>query len=278
MDPVVALGASGGVAEWRALRRQGVPWHALDRARASGLVLRLGRGTYALPGADPALVAAVRLGGVLALGSAAAYHRLRILHRPAGPTVLVPRAWSHARLEGVDVLRVDLRPGDVDGLATSRERTALDCARRLPLRDAVVVIDSAVRAGVDAKVLHHRAAGMRGPGAAAARRAVALLDERCESLLETCVRLVLVDLGVPFRSQVLLHGVGRVDFLVAGRLVVEADGFAHHSDRESYRADRRRLNALSAQGYVLLRFTYEDVVHSADRVAALVLAALRRAA
>lgn len=62
--------------------------------------------------------------------------------------------------------------------------------------------------------------------------------------------------GDPARAA----GVGRVD-LLAGDLVIEADGFEHHSDRDSYRNDRRRAAALALLGYRLVRFGSEDVVH-----------------
>ncbi|WP_258805002.1 endonuclease domain-containing protein [Pseudarthrobacter sp. NS4] len=37
--------------------------------------------------------------------------------------------------------------------------------------------------------------------------------------------------GIEFEAQVLLPGIGRVDFLLAGFLIVEIDGFAFHSKR-----------------------------------------------
>ena len=41
--------------------------------------------------------------------------------------------------------------------------------------------------------------------------------------------------------------VARVDFCwPAATLIVEADGFAQHSDRSAYRRDRQRLTALIA--------------------------------
>jgi very-short-patch-repair endonuclease len=181
-------------------------------------------------------------------------------------------------LPGADVLRVPLSAAEVDGVATSLSRTALDCARRLPLPDAVAVCDSAVQPGLDLELLTRRPGALRGPGAGAARRAVGLVDPRCQSCIETCVRLVLTELAVPFRSQVSIAGVGRVDFLVGERLVVEVDGFAFHRGRADYREDRRHTNALVALGYRVLRFTYEDAVHHPERVEALVRAAMRHAA
>ena len=54
--------------------------------------------------------------------------------------------------------------------------------------------------------------------------------------------------------------------LLVGRVVIELDGFAYHSDRADYRRDRRRTNALTALGYRVLRFSWEDVVGDAGSV------------
>jgi very-short-patch-repair endonuclease len=58
------------------------------------------------------------------------------------------------------------------------------------------------------------------------------------------------------------------------RLVVETDGFAFHADRLSYRADRRRTNALVVAGWRVLRFSWEDVLHDPAHVVAVVRKAL----
>ena len=58
-----------------------------------------------------------------------------------------------------------------------------------------------------------------------------------------------------------------VDFLWRERrLVVELDGYAYHSDRMSFEADRRRDRELAARGYVVLRFTYREVIEAPERV------------
>lgn len=134
----------------------------------------------------------------------------------------------------------------------------MDCA--LGLLDAVVILDAALRSGaVSREHLSRAAQTARGHGATALRRALDHADELAGSPLESALRRLLGLLGGDVRSQVWISGVGTVDFLVDGRLVVEADGFEFHSDRTAYREDRRRANALAERGYVLLRFTWEDV-------------------
>lgn len=268
------LASLGGAASWRQLRAVGVSWWAVFLALQAGTVLRLRRGAYALPGAAPALRAAVQLGAVLACTSAAASHGLPVLV-DRGIHLVVPRAWSHASLPGVRVHRRDLDLEERSGVATSLLRTVLDCARELPLREAVVVCDAALRAGLDRVCLRTAAAHARGNGAAAIRAAVTLVDGRAESPIESCLRLVAGRLGTVV-PQVWIDGVGRVDLVVDGWLVLEADGFEHHSDRARYREDRRRSNAMAMLGYTVLRFSYEDIVHHEDVVAEVIARVLAR--
>jgi len=268
------LAALGGAASWRQLRAAGVGWWALFVALQAGTVLRLRRGAYALPGADPALRAAIQLGGVLACTSAATSLGLPVLVA-RGIHVIVPRGWSHAALSGVHVHRRDLNPHERLGVTTSLLRTVLDCARELPIREALVVCDAALRAGLDEARLRTAATLARGNGAAAIRAVVAMADAGAESPIESCLRLVAQRLGTVV-PQVWIDGVGRVDLVVDGWLVIEADGFEHHSDRASYREDRRRGNALTLLGYTVLRFSYEDIVHHEDVVAEVIARVLAR--
>lgn len=264
--PTDVLHRLGGAASWRRLRAEGVGWYALWLCLRQGTVVRLRKGAYALPDAENAVSLAVQAGGVLACSSAAVALGLPVLITAAEVHLIVPRRWSHVSLKGVKIHRRDLQPDEKDGHTTGLLRTVLDCARELPLREALVICDGALRQGLDHDRLATAAASARGTGAAAVRRVVALADARCESLLESCLRLLLVDLRVSVRSQVWISGVGRVDFLLDGWLVVEADGFEHHSTRQHYREDRRRNNALVAAGYVVVRFSYEDVVHRPEYV------------
>lgn len=226
--------------------------------------------------ADPELVAAVRLGGVLSCTSAARCHGLPVLI-DRGPHVTVGRSWGHARLRLATVHRRDLDSCEHDGISTTLARTALDCARELPLREAVAICDAALSRGLDAGWLAGVAAAASGPGSRALRRVVGASDVRAESPLESCLRLLAGGLG-ELVLQVLIGGVGRVDMVLDGWLVLEADGFEFHSGRARYRDDRRRANALAEAGYVLLRFSYEDIVHHPERVVRTIDAVLARRA
>jgi very-short-patch-repair endonuclease len=56
------------------------------------------------------------------------------------------------------------------------------------------------------------------------------------------------------------YGIASVDALFrAAKLIVEIDGWAHHSSRKAFQRDRARQNALVQAGYRVLRFTWEDL-------------------
>lgn len=98
------------------------------------------------------------------------------------------------------------------------------------------------------------------------RRLRGLLDQRAESGTETLVRLMLRTLGVRPELQVEISGVGFVDLLVDGWLIVECDSEAHHADWKQIKADRRRDAAAAAQGYMTLRLLAEDILYRPDWV------------
>ncbi|MCU0265374.1 MAG: DUF559 domain-containing protein [Actinomycetia bacterium] len=269
VDEAFCRASVGGLATARALTSAGVSRSAVARAVREGRLRRISRGLY---GRDDGIDEAARLAqvGVLSHTTAAARWGMDLLS-PPGEHVTVPRDHSRPRRHASAVVhRVDLRTAEVttaSGLPTTTPlRTVLDCARVLDLRAAVVVADSALRLGlVGLRRLQVAAAAARGPGSARVRRMAALVDPLSGSALETLLRLLLTAAGIRLDAQVVLsdrHGViGRVDFVVRGTtVVIEADGFAYHRDRAEYRADRRRTNALLAAGYLVLRFSWEDVV------------------
>ncbi|MGQ0844921.1 MAG: DUF559 domain-containing protein [Sporichthyaceae bacterium] len=261
MDLLDALEYCGGAAPWAELRRLGVTRHALNSGVRAGRVLPVGHGGYALPDADPPVATAVRLGGVLSHASAAAWHGYSLWQPAKRISITVARGTSRCE-EGVDVHRCQLTRDDVEPLApvTAPLRTLVDCGRRLALLEAVVVLDSALRGGaLSLAALREAADAARGHGSAALRQAVRFCDLRSGSELESALGVLLRLVDCEPRRQVRIAGVGDVDFLVDGWLVVEADGFEFHSNRKAYGNDRRRANALAERGYVLLRFTWEDV-------------------
>jgi predicted transcriptional regulator of viral defense system len=148
---------------------------------------------YALADAPSALVTAVALGGVASHHSAAQLHGLAVWEAPVLPHVTVPRGSARTITDAV-VHPSALGRGDVElwRPVTSLRRTLLDCARALPLPEAVTVLDSATHLGlIECHELRDIAATARGPGSANLRRAVRHVDPNAESALESVLRILL---------------------------------------------------------------------------------------
>ena len=82
-----------------------------------------------------------------------------------------------------------------------------------------------------------------------------LVDGRAEAGSETLARLMLRVFGKRIELQKEIEGVGRVDLLIDGWLVVECDSRAHHEGWSMQESDRERDLALAARGYATIRPT-----------------------
>lgn len=123
----------------------------------------------------------------------------------------------------------------------------------------------------------HDRARIRRALPASARWMLDLARPDAESGLESLLRLRLHLLGIRLECQVSIHGVGRVDFVIAGRLILEADGRENHTGAERRHRDLIRDAAASARGYETLRFDYAMIVHDWDAVVQAILPAVNRA-
>ena len=92
------------------------------------------------------------------------------------------------------------------------------------------------------------------------RRLLLSCDGSAESGVETMFRLRARRAGFVLRTQVEMPA-GRVDFVIGERLLIEVDGSAHHSGHADFVRDRERDALHKALGYVVVRFTYGQVVH-----------------
>lgn len=100
------------------------------------------------------------------------------------------------------------------------------------------------------------------------RRMRRRINGRSESGQESVLRLIVEDMGLDVQIQVVIDGVGRVDMVVAGVLVVEADSRAHHKEWDQHVRDRTRDRLLAARGYMTMRLLYRDIMFDADGVRA----------
>jgi very-short-patch-repair endonuclease len=299
-----------GLATTADLRSVAVTRSTLSRALARGEVVRVHRGVYAgsaLPdwpryvvgpeAADRGYVQHVRA-ALLALGedataaglTAACLRGWGLLREPQRTVeVVVPmgrrrrQRLSHVRsLQRNRPRREALLvvPDQSPLWVTDAETTVVDGVRHLKLKEAVVLVDSALRSGqVTLDGLRDAARRLRGHRhAGRLRRALQLCDPESGSVLESALRVEMVEGGlVGFTTQQVARDAAgryllRVDFCFEEqRLVIEADGSRWHPDPQR---DRVLDNRLVAAGWRVLRFTWSEVVHDPAGVLVLVRAAL----
>ncbi|OMH34836.1 type IV toxin-antitoxin system AbiEi family antitoxin domain-containing protein [Tersicoccus sp. Bi-70] len=261
---VMELGRQhGGVVRWRELIEAGIAVAAIATMVEGGQLIAAGHGVYALPGADPALVTVRLAGGRLTCVSRARALGLWVLAEPARPHVGVLRA---AAIPGCVVHRVTRNQSMIELLR--------QCCRCLLELDALVIVESAVvQRRVSWDELRRAVDGARS---SRERRILQLVNPASASILETVGRYRLTKAGFHVHCQVVVPGVGRYDLLVNGVLYVELDGAEFHSDRQSYRNDRRRWNLLTVRGLPLLTVPYETVMYEPEVFVRLVGDALRR--
>ncbi|WP_297626570.1 DUF559 domain-containing protein [Nocardioides sp.] len=273
MDIATRMPLLGGVATRSMLVRL-TSRRDLDDAVASGLLVRVNRGRYAVPGVHEGTELALKVTGHVCLASAALAHGWKVKVVPALPQVAVPKDRRIAASLRASMYPVwtDLGEDDVEGLATTAGKTLEMCGRLLPLDEALAIADSALRDGFPHGQLLDLAAAAKGPGSARLRRVAALADGRAANPFESVLRAVAVDIpGLEVAPQVEIRGTlglaARPDLVdLRLRIVLEADSFEWHGDRAALRRDARRYDLLVANGWTVLRFAYEDVMHDQDWV------------
>jgi len=259
MDLPQFLNYAGSVARTSTVLDAGFTDRNVRTAVSAGEIQRLRVGVLALPGAAPDMVAAVLGNGLLTCGSAARHHRIWLLHEPPTPHVLC----RHGAATGVVVHRGSVVPADAPWPVAGLTDVLLHGLRCLPAVEAAVMVESALRLGrTNLAYLEERLPGNRN---GMARRVLRLVDGTADSPIEVVARLLFRGEGIFTETQVQLPGIGIVDFLLEGFLIVELDG-ATHLEPKQVKKDRLRNNASALDGYVVLRYSYADVVHNPQRV------------
>jgi very-short-patch-repair endonuclease len=223
---------------------------------------------------------------LLSHASAAHHHRLEVV---VGRDVFVTlpfRAYYRPR-PGIVLTRTRHMPPPVvkDGLViTPVHRTLVDLARDLDLPTLRSVLADAVRRKrTTLERVLAAAEGLGGrAGLADLRRACDEIDPELESALEEEALPLLRAAGLiaPVRQREVhdLQGrfVGRLDFADEElKLAVEIDGWGHHSSPEARSRDSRRDRRLAALGWVVVRFTTDDVRRGSARMIADLTAVLK---
>ncbi|WP_028281235.1 hypothetical protein [Arthrobacter sp. H5] len=252
MNLLQTLSGLGGAARRRELVAAGFGGSALQVALDRGEIQRPARGVFAIPGAEPDVLAAKCVNAELACISAAQRLGLWILRAPSCLHVSV----NHGRpLDARFIVHRSNSPGEVAEICVQ----AMRC---LPELDALCIVESAVaRNLVSLAQLRERSSGRRDGDL---RSIVAHVDPHSESIIETVGRYHLVKAGFSVQSQVYVKGVGRLDLFVDGILGIEADGREFHSGKVEFEEDRRRGNLLTVGGIPVLRASYPLLVDAPD--------------
>ena len=276
---VPTLRRLGGVAETRELRARGIRPAQLSPAVACGDVIRVGRGWYAVPDTPDDLMTAVRIGGRLACVSAASYYGWATPERH-GVHVCVAENAARLRRPPPESGLTDLRDdtivhwgspvprSDRARLITSRFETVVQLVGCLDPEHAVAALDSFLHSEPELS------AELETWLCSLPTHLLVRLSSRsalCESFLETVGRIRLGYAGIVGAHQVEIAGVGRVDLVIDGRIIIEWDGRQHEASHEE---DCRRDALLTAMGYHVLRFSYRLVMDEWHIVIAAVRAAL----
>jgi very-short-patch-repair endonuclease len=264
-DLVVAriAGRQHGVVSYEQLRGAGMSQPAISRRTAAGRLHRLHRGVYAVghtnlsfDGRCMAAVLALGGGAVVSHISAAALWGMR---RPTDGAidVTIPGDGGRERRRGIRIHRssslIAAVTGRRNGIAvTNPKRTLRDLHRTVPQR----VYRATVRRALDLRLI--KSSDLRSP------------DDLTRSELERLFLALCRRYRLPQPAVNARVGRYEVDFLWRDRrLIVETDGFRHHSDRATFERDRARDARLQSLGFTVLRFTHRQVRDRTPVVAAL---------
>ncbi|UKA63390.1 endonuclease domain-containing protein [Arthrobacter sp. FW306-04-A] len=269
MDLKAALRARGGTAMRRDLLKAGVgAWQLRTAGQRDGVVVPY-RGVVALAGAPPEFAEAYRHGGLLTCISAAPHHGLWQLH-PASELHLV--CGNGLPRDGVVPHRRASLPPLPGRPVAALGDVLVHVLRCRPAAEALVMVQCAVvRGDITVDFLRGKLPGNRN---GRARGVLDFVCRRADSLLEPLAAMHFRQAGIGFVQHVELSGVGEVDFVVEGFLIVELDGKTHFEPR-AIKRDRRRDNTSVAGGFTVLRYFYEDVVHHPETMVAEVRATIR---
>lgn len=282
----------------------GVTDGELHRLRRAGALVPIQRGAY-LPAENPGVndarerhgfrvtaeLTRVAPDAAVSHASAAVLYGLPVWHVPLGLVhVTKPRRSGGRRTGRLYVHTAPLRVDEIETVrgkrVTSPARTVADLARTLPFEPALVIADAALHGGLvtpgELADAVRRVTGWRG--APAARRVVAFADGLAESVGESRSRVAIAHAGLPppvpqwelaGHDGVLL---GRVDFWWPDHgLVGEFDGRVKYGrplrpgqdPSEVVFAEKLREDAIRAQGYRFVRWTWRDLDHFAPVAARL---------
>ncbi|MCQ9162711.1 hypothetical protein [Arthrobacter sp. STN4] len=188
----------------------------------------------------------------------------------------------HDELPAGDTCTIRLRNG-MEVVATTLERTVVDCARMGRIAEAVVIGDHALRRGARLEAMWAMlAAGTGRRGVRRAAKVLRALDRRSESPGESRTRLIIAAMDIPqpeLQLELRVDGhLYRPDFAWREqKVIVEFDGDVKYFDfgptREVQLEERKREKRLMEAGWRFVRLEWRDLSRPAD-VRRRILAAL----
>ncbi|MGC4934370.1 endonuclease domain-containing protein [Gordonia sp. DT30] len=262
-----------GVFDYAELSRRGFIQSNVKALVRDGTLRCLRRSWYATVYAHPAVVQAVTAGGVCSCVTALDLHGVWVM----------PTADIHLRGRRTAANR-GKRPLCRQHGEPLPERYPLDdvptalrhALRCLPGEEIIAACDSILRQGLlemaDLEVVFASAP-------ARTRELLARCDGVAESGAESIFGSRIGRKGIRFRMQVEIEGVGRVDFLIGRRLIVEIDSERFH-DRtpEQRERDRQRDAEAIRRGYLPIRFSFRKVMYQWPTVEGIIDDLIRRRA
>jgi len=261
----------GGVVRGTLLQEYGITRGMRAEAVRAGTILRVRPGVFAVPTTHPSLIEAAAHGGELTCARALRLHGVWVLD-PVGPVHVWLGARGRRHHEGCDCVgHYDEGHAGV-GLAPLEE-VLIHTYRCLGDEAFFAALESAL---TQRKITSSARRRIRRRLPARAHRLVDLARSDADSGLESLLRLRLHLRGIELECQVTIPTVGRVDFVLDGRMILEADGKGNHEGSSHRHRDLVRDAAASALGYETLRFDYAQIIHAWATVEAAVIAAIAR--
>lgn len=244
-----------GVAHSSTVRLAGYDVHAVRTAIASGAVTRVRRSWLVGRECSGERRQAAQAGGRVSCITAA--RELGLWTPDATHThIAVPGTASRIRNSG---LIVHWARGPIAVPSRSAEEPLLNvlfhAARCLEPERAVLIWESALHGGLVSAGQLQRVAWHSGRATRIAEVASSLSD----SGLETRFLWIMREIGVVVQQQIWIDG-HPVDALIGERLVIQSDGFAHHSTAKDRRRDLSADARLTLLGYTVLRFDYHQLL------------------
>ncbi|MGM7671930.1 DUF559 domain-containing protein [Microbacterium sp. A93] len=272
IDPAHLITQFGGVAKGSRLQKFGVTRMMLSRHVARGNIERIRSGVFAVPSLPPIVHDAIAHGGALTCTSVLRMHKVWVLHDGTEAHVWMGtsgKARAHADCACVS----HYYQGEPPLGRASIEQALLHLYRCQGEEAFFAAFESAWNQRLISRAARAR---VRALLPASARWLVELARADAESGLESLLRLRLHLIGIQLECQVKIPGVGRVDFVVGGSLIIEADGKENHDGTTMRHKDLKRDAAASILGYETLHFDYAQLIYDWPTVQSAIIGALIR--